>query len=119
VVNQCNTVFVLDEVHQYCSKRWIDPCLQGVVTARGNQKIGFIGTSQTPNQIHNNILSNVTHFYIFRLWLDSDLKWLHSSVDGDEKKKVPLLRKLPKYAYAYYLQGEKIEFGAPVKQMHF
>ena len=114
VMDRGNQLFIVDEVHQYCTKRTIDPELENVVTLGGNRNIGFVGTSQTVRQVHNTILGNTRHFWILRTFLKPDVDWLSAFVP---KEYVLMSRDLPPHGYIYYCLGGKPQIGTAVKKM--
>jgi len=114
VMNEGNQIFVVDEVHQYCTKRQIDFELERVVTLGGNVNVGFIGTSQTIRQVHNTILGNTRHFWILRTFLKPDVDWLSAFVP---KEYVLMSRDLPPHGYIYYPLGGRPLVCKAVKKM--
>ena len=114
VMEEGNRLMVIDEVHQYCTKRTIDKALENVITLGGNRNVGVICTSQSVRQVHNTILGNTTHFFIMKTFLKPDIDWLSAFIP---KEVISLSQTLPQYAYIYYRIGEKPLIGSPVKKM--
>jgi len=114
VMLEGNQLFIVDEVHQYCTKRTLDPELEKVVTLGGNKNIGFIGTTQTVRQVHNTILGNTRHFWIMRTFLKPDVNWISFFIP---KETVLMSKDLPPHGYIYYPLGGKALLGSAVKKM--
>jgi hypothetical protein len=109
-----NQLLVVDEVHQFCDKRWIDPLLSDIVTLGGNRNVAFIGTSQTVRQVSNVILGNTRHFWVMRTFLKPDVDWLSCFIP---KEYVQLSKDLPPHGYIYYMLGGKPLVCKAVKKM--
>ncbi|MCL2691308.1 MAG: hypothetical protein FWE56_03510 [Candidatus Bathyarchaeota archaeon] len=118
VWDQQYLTFAVDEAHTYCStgiKRNIDPWLNQIVTKGGNRNIGFAGTSQRVGQVHNNILANIHHFFVFRTFIPPDVDWMSKFIDRDEMRRS---KDLPQFHYLYYnLDVGKAVFHKPVPKM--
>jgi len=114
VMSEGNQIFVVDEVHTFCTKRSISYEFNELITKGGNLDVGFIGTSQSVAQVSNIILGNTLHFWIFKTAVPNDIEWLGKFID---KKIVEQSQFLPDYAYIYYKLGGKAEKYAPVPNM--
>jgi len=114
VMTEGNQLFVLDEAHQFCDKRWIDPSLADVVTLGGNKNVAFVGTSQTVRQVSNVILGNTRHFWVMRTFLKPDVDWLSCFIP---KEYVLMSKDLPPHGYIYYVLGGKPLICSAVKKM--
>lgn len=106
VLQEGNQMFVVDEIHNHCTKRSIDPDLSNVITDGGNSDNGDIEnggvsvvfTSQEPRQLFGTILAETSHYFLFRLWMDSDVAWLKGTIPDTT---LQACRKLPSHAYIY------------------
>jgi len=114
VMAEGKQLFVIDEVHQYCTKCKLDKELERVITLGGNKHIGVTCTSQSVRQVHNTIIGNTMHFFIMKTFLKPDVDWLSAFVP---KEYVLLSQSLPPYAFIYYKLGGKPLICAPVKKM--
>lgn len=71
-----NTVLVIDDVHEFCSKQKIEPEFNRLIQSGRNQNISSIFISTAPNLVHNAILQSCKHFFIFQMQLDTQIEWL-------------------------------------------
>jgi hypothetical protein len=122
VLEECNQMFIVDEVHHHCTKRTIDPDLANVITDGGNSDNGdhenggvsFIFTSQEPRQLHNTILGENKHYFIFKLWMKADLDWLGTFIP---ESTLAQSQTLPSHAYIYCPIGGKAQLFKPLSKL--
>lgn len=78
-----NLVFVVDEVHVFCSKHCIPQNFKNLITvAQGSPYfIGVISISQRPANVHNDVLGNSSLIVSFRLSLFADAEAVSSMTD--------------------------------------
>lgn len=64
-----NCLFVVDEVHTFCTKHKITNNFKRILTVMqgGDYKVGIICISQRPQNVHNDIISQSTIVISFRL----------------------------------------------------
>ena len=134
VMERChNMVFMVDDVHEYCTKQRIPPNFNTLIQSGRNRGICGIYLSPAPNLVHNYILQSGHHIIAFRMNLYNQIEWLESNYFGERaqilipaelrKSKTPMeYDTLPKYAflYRYYMSTESELFvpdakGAPAK----
>lgn len=109
-----NQIFCIDEVSEFCTKWEIDDELDLVVKMGGNRNIGMWMTTQRVAQVHNNLLANCKHHFIFRTYLPQDLEWYSKVVP---KEVILMSKDLPQYYFIYYELGKTPQAFKPVKKM--
>lgn len=122
VLQEGNQMFVVDEIHNHCTKRSIDPDLANVITDGGNSDNGdvehggvsVVYTSQEPRQLFNTILAETKHFFLFRLWMEADIAWLHGTIPDSA---LETCRKLPSHAYIYLPIGGEAQLFKPLSKL--
>lgn len=67
------TAIYVDEVMEVSSVNKIERYHKMILTQGRGKGIGIINVSQRPSDIHNTILSESEHFFIFKLTLDPDI----------------------------------------------
>jgi hypothetical protein len=114
VFNRGNQIFGIDEVHNFTTKKTIEPELEPIINMGGNRNIAFWITSRRVQQVHNDILSQCKHHFIFRTYLPQDLDWYSQVVPKD----IILMSKgLPQYHFIYYKLGREPIIMKPVEFM--
>jgi len=102
-------------IHDECSyssesfkiSRWYKECL-----VRGRERgVGMINVSQRPMGIHNAIISESNHFFVFQLILDSDVEKLRSVIPREYVERVYTL---PEFHYLYADTFRNIKMCAPI-----
>jgi len=88
-----NILFVVDEVHNFCTKSSIPDGLKYLITVCQGEpyNIGFFGISQRPANVHNDILSNASVWFVFSLNLDRDAK----AVEDNTGMPIEVIKALP------------------------
>lgn len=114
--NLKNITFIVDEMQEYCSKHKIPLPLKSIITVgEGKKHIGFIAISQRPQNVHNDILSNISWLISLRILLPEDAKYMAPYMHVNEKD----LLSLPKYHYIMFNDreelGKEIQRFKPIK----
>lgn len=109
-----NQIFAIDEISEFCTKWEILPELDIIVKMGGNRNIGMWFTTQRVAQVHNNILGNCKHHFIFRTFLPQDVEWYSKFVP---KEIILQSKDLPPYHFIYYQLGRDPQIFKPVKNM--
>ncbi len=106
-----NMIFVVDEVHKFCTKNNIPYYLNAIVTVGASLKIGFIGISQRCANVHNDIIASSEYIISFYQFLDNDINKLKEFLGADAEK-------LKTIDYFYFLSfsifEKKIRFYRPI-----
>lgn len=76
-----NVTLVVDEVHNFCTSSVISPAFKRLITvAQGEPyRIGVVAISQRPANVHNDIKSNASLWFVFRLFLEADVRAVEMS----------------------------------------
>jgi len=114
VWKQGNQIFVIDEVHQFTTKWEMPEPLSRLISIGGNRNIALWLTSQRVAQVHNDLLANIKHHFIFRTFLPQDVEWYSKFVPKDI---ILMSKDLPKYHFIYYQLGHEPKIFKPVKLM--
>lgn len=101
-------IVAIEEAQQYAPKYNLPPELASLVRVGRNKKRTFISVSQRPAQIHNDVISNTHHRFIFRLDLPSDIEYMEKWTAIPKEQ----IQKLPNYYFWY--QSPKYQ----IKQLH-
>ena len=109
-----NMIFAIDEVHNFTTKKTMEPELNPIINMGGNRNIAFWVTSRRVQQVHNDILSQCRHHFIFRTYLPQDLDWYSQVVPKDI---ILMSKDLPPYHYIYYKLGSEPIIKKPVEDM--
>jgi hypothetical protein len=75
VVQQTHTMLIVDETEEFSDKWWYRSYLKTVSNKGQNINVTLMILHQRPAQIHNDILSNFEHRFIFDLELEDDKKF--------------------------------------------
>jgi len=109
-----NIMFIVDEVHKFCTKNSIPYYLNAIVTVGASLGIGFMGISQRCANVHNDILASSEYIISFYQFLDNDINKLKEFLGADAEK-------LKNLEYYYFLMfsifDKKIVFYKPIKKM--
>jgi ABC-type dipeptide/oligopeptide/nickel transport system ATPase component len=71
-----NNTLVLDEIANHCDAGRIQPHHDLIMRLGRSKGVGIINCTQRPRGIHNNVMSQCEHFFIFDLLQDTDRKKL-------------------------------------------
>ena len=96
------TVLYVDEVMEISSVNKIEHYHKLLLTQGRGKDIGIINVSQRPSDIHNTILSESEHFFIFKLTLDPDIVKIEKII-GSAADEVGYL---PYYTFLYADEAE-------------
>ena len=89
-------VLVMDEVADHTTASKIEPQHDIIMRLGRSRGVGCINCTQRPIGVHNNIISQSEHYFIFETTLPGDRKKL-AGIIGDKVLEIP-----PKYHYWYY-----------------
>ena len=104
-----NNTLVLDEVAQHCNKGLIQPYHDLIMRLGRSKGVGIVNCTQRPRGIHNNILSQCEHFFIFDLIQETDRKKM-AEFCGDE-----VMARAKNYTFWYYeIHQEKAVLCKPL-----
>jgi hypothetical protein len=109
-----NQIYAIDEVSQFCSKWEMPEPLKMICNMGGNRNIALWITSQRVAQVHNDLLANCKHHFIFRTYLPQDIDWYGKFVP---KEIILMSKDLPPYHFIYYKLGSDPIIMKPVKLM--
>jgi len=93
-----NLTVVIEEVQEYASKFGLPASLARLVRTGRRRGIAYISISQRPAEIHNAIVSNSHHRFIFRLDLPTDIEYLEKWIRCPKE----VIQRLPNYHFYYY-----------------
>lgn len=96
-------VFIMDELHNFCSKNRAETNLAMLVRNCNNENIGYIAIFQRPQEVPSMVLSNSHHIYAFPLELPSDIDYMCTWL-GDDFRKFNE-SEIPKYTCLHKTQG--------------
>jgi len=105
-----NIMFVVDEVHKYCSKHSIPYFFNNIITiSQGLQKIGVMAISQRPANVHNDIISQASVRVSFRMDFEDDADKMAKFIRVQKED----IMNLPKRHFIIY---NDLDFEHPVKK---
>lgn len=96
--NLSNIVFIVDEVHIFCTKHKITPNFKNVITVKQSDGVGVIAITQRPANVHNDVLSQSTIIISFKLNLLADAQAVSDLTDID----ISVIRDLPLRHFIYF-----------------
>jgi len=97
-----NVVVVHDDLHENVHKHSVLQSLSNLIQSGRNRGISNLLATTAPRNIPNWILGNVSHFFAFRMKLESDAIWLQKNVFGSDAWLL-----LPKDLRQRYFIGEQ------------
>lgn len=109
-----NQIFAIDEVSQYTTKWEMPDQLKRLISMGGNRNIALWITTQRVAQVHNDLLANIKHHFIFRTFLPQDIEWYSKFVPKDI---ILMSKDLPRFHFIYYKLGGEPQIFKPVKLM--
>ena len=95
-------IFAIDEINMYQTKYQIPTELDVLVSLGGNKDMSLIWTSRRVAEVHNNIIANTTHHFIFKTFLPTDVDWYSQFIPKDV---ILLSKNLLDYHFIYYRIG--------------
>lgn len=105
-----NNTLVLDEIANHCDARRIMPHHDLIMRLGRSKGVGVINCTQRPRGLHNNVVSQCEHFFIFDLTQDTDRKKL-AEFCGDE-----VMTRARDFHFWYYnIRAESPVLCRPVK----
>ena len=107
--NRGNCVLIIDEVHTYCTKQKIIKEYNDLILSGRPRGVSVISISSRPASLPNNVLSNASHVFSFKLNLESDCEFLESYMGSevwqlmpvDKRKKMRDSPELEKHSFYY------------------
>lgn len=109
-----NIIFAIEEINQYCTKHMIPDKLKSIINLGGNKNIALWFTTRRIAEVHNDIVANCIHHFIFRTFLPQDVDWYSSFIPKDV---ILMSRDLPKYHFIYYRIGGQPKIFKPVNKV--
>ena len=97
-LQQHNLTIAVEEVQEYANKFRFPTPLSRIVRVGRGKGLTYIAVSQRPAEVHNAIISNSHHRFIFRLDLPPDILYLKRWVNCSEDT----IKNLPNYYFYYY-----------------
>ena len=112
--NRGNCVLIIDEVHTYVTKQKIIKEYNDLILSGRPRGVSVISISSRPASLPNNVLSNASHVFAFKLNLESDCEFLEHFMGAevwqlmpvDKRKKEKDKPELEKHSYYYRNQNE-------------
>ncbi len=110
-----NTVFAVDELHQYYkNKQTVIPEFENIVSTARNYGVSGVYISTRPATIPNTVLTNATHCFAFSLSNESDIIWLRGYIGekawlllpADKRRKLQNEKMLTNHSCIYRNQNE-------------
>jgi len=96
--NQSNITVAVEEIQEYANKFRFPTPLSKIVRVGRGRGVTYIAVSQRPAEVHNAIISNSHHRFVFRLDLPPDIQYLKRWLKCDEET----IKNLPNYYFYYY-----------------
>lgn len=93
-----NNAIYVDEATRITTPNKIGYWYNTIITQGRSYNVGNITVSQRPNNIHNTIISESLHFFIFKLNLPRDIDKLRDMIGSV----VDNIRLLPEFHFIYY-----------------
>ena len=112
VWNEGNQIFAVDEIGKFCTKHTMPPELSDLVDLGGNRNISVWFTTRRVAEVHNNLIANATHHFIFRTFLPQDVEWYSQFIPKDI---ILMSKNLPKHWFIYYRVGDQPKIFKPVE----
>jgi len=109
-----NQILAIEEIGQFCTKHYKPPELDSLINLGGNRNIALWFTTRRVAEVHNDIIANCQHHFIFRTYLPADVEWYASVVP---KSVIELSKNLPKFHFIYYQIGHEPKIYQPVKKV--
>lgn len=94
-----NRVIYVDEAMAVTSPSKIPYWYKIAMTQGRSYNVGVINATQRPKNIHNTLISEAEHFFIFSLNLQGDIDKLEEMIGEDAASEI---RNLPEYHFIYY-----------------
>lgn len=112
VIFECgNVVLIVDEIARHCGiasiPRYFDYCIR----MGRSRNIGMVLCTQRPNIVHNNVLSEAEHFFLFQQTHPND----RAKLKGVIGEPAELLNSIGRFEWVYYCVHSGVaEVFAPV-----
>jgi hypothetical protein len=104
--NVCKTVYqnknnmlAVDEVSRYATPSKIEYWHNVLISQGRSYNVGNINIAQRPRFVHNSVMSEAEHYFIFSLNLDTDIKKLETFMGKQAGNEI---RALPEFHFLYY-----------------
>lgn len=106
-----NNTLICDEIAYHCDARKIMPHHDLIMRLGRSKGVGIINCTQRPRGMHNNVISQCEHFFIFDLIQDTDRKKLAEFCGPD------VIQRARDYHYFYFniRNMEKPQLCRPIK----
>lgn len=112
VFNTGNIALFVDEAADICSSSTIEQYHKMIMTRGRSRGVGIVNCSQRPRMIHNSLISESEHFFIFRLFLSTDRDKLKQGLPGEVLDQA---QSLPSYHYIYADLNDKVVVMPPIQ----
>lgn len=112
IFNTGNICLFVDEAAEICGSSQIEPWHRKIMTRGRSRGVGIVNCSQRPRMIHNSLISEAEHFFIFRLFLSTDRDKLKQGLPGDV---LDQCQTLPPFHYIYADLNDHVMMMTPVK----
>jgi len=112
VWNEGNQIFAVDEIGKFCTKHTMPQELSDLVDLGGNRNISVWFTTRRVAEVHNNLIANATHHFIFRTFLPQDVEWYGQFIPKDI---ILMSKNLPPHWFIYYRVGDQPKIFKPVE----
>lgn len=109
-----NQIFAIEEIGQFCTKHYKVPELDSLINLGGNRNIALWFTTRRVAEVHNDVIANCQHHFIFRTYLPQDVEWYAGVVP---KSVIEMSKNLPKYHFIYYQIGHEPKIFQPVPKV--
>lgn len=99
-----NTIYV-DEAAYVSKVNTIEFYYKIIMTQGRSKGIGIINVSQRPHDIHNTLISESEHMFVFKLTLETDLRKIETTIVENAAEEI---KKLPYHYFIYYSERDNI-----------
>lgn len=105
-----NTVFVIEEIDQFCTPQYLPPELDSIIQMGANRNISLIATTRRVAEVHGSVVGNCLHHFIFKAFLPRDLEYYQKYVG----KIVWQAKDLAPFHFIYYKVGGSPQICQPI-----
>jgi len=113
VWNRGNVIFAIEEIGQYCTKHSIPVELRKLINLGGNRNIALWFTTRRIAEVHNDVVANCIHHFIFRTYLPTDVDYYRGYIGNV----IDMAKDLPRFHFIYYRIGSTPKIFKPVEKV--
>lgn len=114
IFNNRNTTLYVDEAAIISTPSKIEYFHNVIITQGRSYNVGIIDSSQRPRIIHNTLISESEHIFVFSLNLETDIIKLRQQI-GDASNEI---RMIPEHHFLYFnVRYNKSFFFKPIKKI--